>query len=75
MKFAVVYFRIDSMTRLREADWYDETSERTLNLWDSPMITDKRVKFAIGKEEVENLRREYERWISNETYPKLSNLA
>lgn len=65
--FAVVYFRIDSVTGKREADWYDEKSARTLNLFDSPQLTDKRVKFAIGLREVDRLRDEYEVWISNET--------
>lgn len=65
-RFAIVYFRTDSVTGKREADWYDETSARTLNLWDSPKLIDRRVKFAIGTVEVERLHEEYLVWIGNE---------
>ena len=67
MKCAICYFYIDSVTGNAEAEFIEDKVKEmgTLETWNSPQLTDKRVRYAFGKENVDKLYREYREWIES----------
>ena len=61
---AIATFYIDSVTNRPEGEFIENKNMEigNINLWSSPKLTDKRIKYAFGKENVEKLYREWLVW-------------